>query len=130
MNYTAMAKKVAKQLAAKGKPATIVRPGDAEGWTRGFDALTGEYYWEDGEGNTVTTDPATPTEIPCSVLEDRFSITQIDGSLIRQEDRLFLCTEQPQMGDELHTDGAVLKVIHAVPLRPASVTIYTEVQAR
>lgn len=130
MNYETMAKKVAKQLKAKGKPAMIVRPGSAEGWIRGFDSLAGEYYWEDSEGNTVTTDPATPTEIPCSVLEDRFSITQIDGSLIQQDDRVFLCSAQPKMGDELHTDDAVLKVIRAVPLRPAEVTIYTEVQAR
>jgi hypothetical protein len=130
VNYSATAKKVAKQLASKGKPAVIVRPGSPDGWTRKFDALTGEYYWEDSGGNTVTTDPATPTEIGCSVLEDRFSITQIDGSLVQQDDRLFLCNEKPEVGDELHTDGAELKVIRVVPLRPADVTIYTEVQAR
>ncbi|MFP4153956.1 MAG: hypothetical protein ACLFR8_12895 [Alkalispirochaeta sp.] len=130
MNYQAMAKKVAKQLKAKGKSAMIVRPGSAEGWIQKFDALTGEYYWEDSEGSTVNTDPATPTEIPCSVLENRFLIQHIDGSLVQQDDRLFLSSEQPEVGDELHTDGAVLKVIRVVPLRPADVTIYTEVQTR
>lgn len=130
MNYQAIADKVAKQLGAKGKPATIVQPGSAEGWTKKFDPVTGSYYWEDELGNTVTTDPATPTEISCSVLEDRFSITQIEGSLIQQGDRLFLCDAQPEVGDELHTDGAELKVIRVVPLRPAETTIHTEVQAR
>lgn len=130
MNYDAIAQKTAAVLAAKGKAAVIVRTGNAEGWDKKFDAAGGHWYWEDAEGVIVTEDPATATEIPCAVVEDRFQIRHIDGTLVRQSDRLFLCSEQPEIGDRIQVDGAVLTVINTVPIRPAEVTIYTEVQAR
>ncbi|WP_018527493.1 hypothetical protein [Alkalispirochaeta alkalica] len=128
--YLEMAREVADELRENGKAATIVRPGSAGGWEKKFDALTGTWYWEDSEGTIVHDDPAQATKIPCFVLENRFAITHIDGSLVQARDRLFLASGHPVPGDELHTDGAVLKVVQAIPFRPAEVTIYTEVQAR
>lgn len=130
MNYTATAKKVAKKIKKDGKPAIIVRPGDATGWTKKFDAKNAKWYWEDGSGTIVYIDPATDVEVPCSVLETKYEIKHIDGSLIQQGDRLFLCSEHPALGETLRTDEVDLTVIQAVPLRPGEVTIYTEVQAR
>ena len=136
MNYAALADKAAAAIEKNGKAATIVRPGTAEGWTKKFNALTGAWYWENEDEETTTIDPATATAIPCFVLEDRFLIKHIDGTLVRATDRLFLCTAQPVLGDQLHVDKVgdnfttILTVEAAIPLRPGEVTIYTEVQAR
>lgn len=130
MNYASTAKRVAAQLAAKGKPATIVVPGSSEGWTEKFDITTGEYYWEDVSGNTTTTDPATDTEIPCSVLETKVSLGLIDGSLVQAQDRLFMCSEQPEVSNLLRVGGDTLTVVRTAPLQPGDTVIYTEVQCR
>lgn len=130
MNYAATAAKVSKQLESKGKPATIVARGDATGWTRKFNVTTGSYYWEDAEGTVVTTDPATDTETPCNVLETKVSTGLIDGSLVQAQDRMFMCDEQPEIGNLLRVGGDTLTVVRTAPLQPGDTVIYTEVQCR
>ncbi len=130
MNYEAIAVKVAAKIQKEGKAATIIRPGTEEGWTKKFNALTGTWYWENGSEEIVTEDPATATEIDCYVLEDRFEIRHIDGTLVEVNDRLFLCTEQPVLGDTLEVGSDELTVVRVVPLQPGDTVIYSEVQAR
>ncbi len=130
MNYEAIAVKVAAKIQKEGKAATIVRAGTAEGWTKKFNAATGVWYWENEEEETTTTDPAEATEIDCYVLEDRFEIRHINGTLVQENDRLFLCTVQPVLGDRLDVGSDSLTVVRAVPLKPGDTVIYTEVQAR
>ena len=130
MNYAALAEKAAAAIEKNGKAATIVRPGTAEGWTKKFNALTGTWYWENEEEETTTTDPAEATEIDCYVLEDRFAIQHINGTLVKEDDRLFLCTAQPVLGDTLEVGSDSLTVVRVVPLQPGDTVIYSEVQAR
>lgn len=85
MNYAAIAKKVRKQLASKGAVITITRPGDASGWTQKFDITTGEYYWEDGAGNTTTTDPAVSESYETVALIEPASAGAIQAFDIRVE---------------------------------------------
>jgi len=130
MNYAALAEKAAASIEKNGKAATIVRPGSEEGWTKKFNISTGVWYWENASEEIVTDDPATATEIECYVLEDRFQIQHIDGTLVRENDRLFLCTAQPVLGDTLEVGSDSLTVVHVVPLQPGDTVIYSEVQAR
>jgi len=129
-DYTDIAADVAEDIEEAGKAATIVRPGSEEGWTKKFNIATGAWYWEDEEEETTDTDPAEATEIDCYVLEDRYAIQHINGTLVQENDRLFLCTEQPVLGDTLEVGSDSLTVIRAVPLQPGDTVIYTEVQAR
>jgi len=130
MNYAALADKAAALIEANGKAATLTRISSAGGYEKKFNASTGEWYWEDDEGETTSTDPTTYTEVDCYVVEDRYQIQHIDGTLIQADDRLFLCTETPEMGDTITVGGAELTVIRAVPMRPSDTTLYCEVQAR
>lgn len=134
MNYEAIARKVAAKIEAKGKPAEILRSVDAPGWMKRFDPLTGKNYWEDGQGATRTDDP-TVQRIPCHVLEDTprqmFVMSLRQDSLVETTDRFFYCTERNvQTGDGFEVGGEVLKVAKVRKVRPAAVTLYTEVQAK
>ena len=130
MNYEALADKAAALIEKNGKAATISRISTEGVWTKKFNAATGTWYWENDEEETTTDDPTTYTEVPCFVLEDRFQIAHIDGTLVEVNDRLFLCTKTPELGDTLEVGSDSLTVIQAVPLRPGDTTIYCEVQAR
>ena len=131
MNYQAVAASAAEKIRKSGKAATIVRPGSSSGWTKKFNSLTNSWYWENAAGTIVTANPAVSVNIPCYVLETKLQIGHIDNTLVQSDSRFFMCTETPELGDQLHVDGAVLTVVPpVVPFRPAEVTLYTEVHAR
>lgn len=136
MNYSATAKKVAKQLAAKGTTITIVRPGDSTGWTRGFDALTGEYYWEDSEGTIVTADPAIPTEYHAAALVmpasagaiQAFDIRFEGGTMVESNLRSLMIEAAdleitPKPGDTVKFGGETWTLLGNTPLMPDGKTV-------
>ena len=133
MSYAATATKVKKTLAAKGKPATIIRPGDATGWTKSWDALGARWQWtNDVTFEVVYVDPAVDTEINGSVLELQFKIGQIDGTIVKQGDRLFMGSfnAPPVNGDTMRVGGTDITIVGLSPLTPGDTVLYWEVQAR
>lgn len=145
MNYTAIAKKVRKQLAAKGAVITLMRPGDSSGWTEKFDITTGSYYWEnDSDGTIVTTDPTIDSSYETVALIEpasagaiqAFDIRFEGGTLVESNLRaLTIAAESlpiiPLPGDKAEFAGDTWTLLGNTPLLPDGQTyIYHKCTAK
>lgn len=132
-----MAKKVAKQLKAKGTMITIVRPGDSTGWTQEFDAAGNRWYWiNDATEEVVYVDPATPSKHPASALVmpasagaiQAFDIRFEGGTMIESNLRSLMIGATdleitPKPGDTVQFAGETWTLLGNTPLMPDGKTV-------
>lgn len=77
----------------------------------------------------------TTTDYPCKLAVLDYAKRDVDGTLIRQTDRMvYLSTAgltiSPDVNDTLVIEGSALTVVNVKPLSPAGVVLMYEVQAR
>lgn len=76
-----------------------------------------------------------PTDIPCKLVEWEYTAFEVDGTLIRADDRKLLVstegvTEALAQADQIVVGGKALAIISVKPLSPGGVVLLWQIQAR
>jgi hypothetical protein len=128
MNYVGLVSDVVALIRDAGKEVSISHVIPASGWTKGWDVATESPYWEDSEGNRVTTDPSTE-QIMAGYSVEVDSKVVPEGSLEKVQTRKWLMTVVPEVGDEITTaSGRTFTVQSVREIQPGDVTLYAEVE--
>jgi hypothetical protein len=116
-DYNAMAKRADKTLAKFGAPAVLER------------ALKGDY-----DPTVGAPDDAGTQVYNTTALRGAYRVSEIDGTKIKAGDvRLYvspLLAVEPRPGDVIAFDGAEYVVVNSNPVKPATVVVCHDVQAR
>ena len=81
----------------------------------------------------VDYDPViTETEIEIKLLESRFSINEIDGTLIKTDDKKFLIAGNiaPTIEMKIKDNGKSYSIINIIEAKPGDKLILSKIQAR
>jgi hypothetical protein len=116
-DYNAMAARVAKTLAKFGAPASLER------------AVNGEY-----DPNFAEVDDDGTQVYNTVAVRGDYRASEVDGTKIKAGDvRLYvspLLAVEPAPGDVIRFDGAEYVVITSSPVKPATIVVCHDVQAR
>jgi hypothetical protein len=107
---------VAALMAKYGVAAVLVR------WTKGaYNKGTASF----GAGSTTNND--------VTIVIDEFRIDEVDGTLVRREDKKFImggADTEPIMNDKIKIGSDQWEVLNVTPIKPGGVTVAYIIQAR
>jgi hypothetical protein len=93
--------------------------------------------WRDVPGGGPVYDPGEPTiqKTPCRLAVLKFDNKDIDGTLIKATDKKVYIAAKvlaivPATTDKLMIGGLSHTIVRVMPLNPAGIDVYFEVQAR
>lgn len=102
-------------LARYGKAAILTQPGTPSG-----------PVWDPV--------PGAATDNPVTIIETKINIKDRDGTLIQENDRMFLLSPDgapdPAMNNTMTIDGEILRVINFQPIKPGNTLLLWRLQCR
>lgn len=115
-DYTSLRDDTVEPLIAQfGKAATLTQPGTS----------TGPEY---------DPTPGTPTEYAVTVVESRFSMADKAGTLVQEDDRMFLMSTAndpaPSLKGTMTVGSDTLQVVNLEPVKPGSIAMLWRVHCR
>lgn len=133
MDYESLRDNTALPLIKKnGREITLTRPGSSSGWAKKFNPVTGTYYWEDADGNSTDTDPATDVHITGYAIGTKLDYKLLAESLIQSTDSAMIVAGLPALapGDRIVDGGLEYRVVFNQPVKPAEIVLVQKVVMR
>ena len=136
MDYTALRDDLVIPMIEKyGKAVSLRRPGVTTGWTKTWNAAEGRYQWTliAAPYTVVYVDPAAvPVDYSGHAVEKEYEQTEIDGSTVLANDRLFLTIDIPipTIADKFVVGSSILTIVSAIAIQPGAVTLVWKIQCR
>ena len=136
MDYTVLRDNLVIPMIEKyGKAVSLRRPGATTGWTKSWNAAQGRYQWTliAAPFTVVYVDPsAAPVDYAGHAIEKTYEQTEIDGTTVLANDRLFLAIDlpAPTSADKLVIGTSVLTIVNAKAIQPGAVTLVWKIQCR
>ncbi len=139
MNYLALRDDVITPSIRKyGKVIALRRPGSTAGWTKAW--VNSRYQWTyagppnpPANGTVVYIDPAgTPVDTSGYAVEKTYKQSEINGTTVLANDRLFLTIDipTPTIVDKLVGGSSVLTIVSAVAVQPGDTALIWKLQCR